>query len=243
MSGSQIIFFIVGLLFGSFGGVLVDRIPKGKSPTGRSKCPHCEKKLGATELIPVVSYMVLQGKCLHCKKSISIICPLAELGTGLLFIFALSLSSSLLEASLLALIFWLLLLITIVDAKTQLIPDLFNVPFLMLALCFHFLIGDFDYTGIGLALAFFGFQWGISFGKWVGSGDVLFAAGMGLLLRDWQMVAVALFISYVTGFIFISIGLLISKLHRKSHIAFGPFLVIGTIAALVYGERIIAILI
>ena len=82
-----IMIFMIGLSFGSFLNVVVYRLPKKKSLVSPpSSCPSCEEKLGFVELIPVLGYIILRGRCKHCASSISIRYPLVELAVGLLFL-------------------------------------------------------------------------------------------------------------------------------------------------------------
>ena len=79
-----VLVFSFGLCIGSFVNVVVDRLPKGKKITGRSHCEFCRKTLEATDLVPVVSFFLLKGRCRYCKKKLSWQYPLVELATGLL---------------------------------------------------------------------------------------------------------------------------------------------------------------
>src|SRR5687767_9492932 len=85
----EVFAILFGLAFGSFGNVLVYRLPLGKSLWGRSKCPSCRRKLTAMELIPVLSFLFLKGKCRSCKKRLSWQYPLVELASAGVFLFAL----------------------------------------------------------------------------------------------------------------------------------------------------------
>lgn len=236
------LFFIVGIVLGSFGNVLIIRLPVCKSIRGRSECPLCHHPLSLVELIPILSYIFLRGRCKHCSAPISIIYPLVELASGLLFLVAAITELSLLTAAFLALALWLLLLITIVDARTKGIPDIFNFPLLLVGVAYSSVAGTNPLSGILMGAGFFAVQWLLSFGRWVGSGDIILAAGIGALLGTWQMTLVMLFFAYVLGALIASVLLLTGKVNRKSHLAFGPFLALGAVLTLLFGEPMITVM-
>jgi len=229
----------IGLAFGSFGNVLIFRLPEHESITGRSHCPACHRTLAVWELFPVISFLVLRGKCSGCGKKISWQYPLIELATCLLFIFAIIQSNFFFwHALAFAFSLWLLLLIAIIDARTSLIPDILSVPFIILAIITQLAGHTFDATGMILGASFFGIQWLISRGAWVGSGDILLGLGIGALLGGWREVSIFLFFSYIIGACF-ALWVLSSK--RKGindAVPFGPFLVMGTFLTVVFGSAL-----
>jgi prepilin signal peptidase PulO-like enzyme (type II secretory pathway) len=146
-----IFFFLLGLCVGSFLNVLILRLPKKKKISGRSRCPYCKKKLSFKELIPVLSFVFLGGKCSSCKKPISLQYPLVELFTGLSFSFlfwqfyqsfkAQSSSPILLTLDFL---FWLifasfLIVIFMTDLKFYIVPDKIIYPAIFFAILYQFL--------------------------------------------------------------------------------------------------------
>ncbi|UPA22613.1 prepilin peptidase [Candidatus Peribacteria bacterium] len=233
---------ILGLVFGSFGNVLMDRVTSEKSMGGRSHCMSCHRILTPWELVPVISFCALRGKCYQCKAQIPWEYTLIELLGGALFVVAGMLTSyALLPALFLALALWSMLLIGIVDARTQLIPDLLTAVLGLSALLYHVFLGDVVWTGALLAFAFFGLQWALSRGHWVGSGDILLGIALGLLLGPWQYVVVMLMGAYIVGALLVSVLLGLGSISRTQHIAFGPFLVVGTVISLLFGEVILRV--
>lgn len=230
--------FLFGLIFGSFGNVLIYRLPQGKSIGGRSQCPKCNKTIEAICLIPVVSYLILRGKCRHCHKHISWQYPLVELGSGVLAVVAAFIAPTFTSALVLALALWILFLISVVDARIQGIPDIFNILFIALAFLYTTLAGEFDPLAFIIGVGFFASQWIVSKGKWIGSGDVLLALGLSALLGRGELVLFMLFVSYILGALVAAILLITKKITRKDYIAFGPFLASGTLVALITGDRI-----
>ena len=235
-------FFLLGLVFGSFGNVLIYRLPRGQSIWGRSHCPRCKKSIEPLCLIPVVSFLCLRGKCRHCKKKISWWYPGVELVSGLLAVAATFIAPSLLSAVVLAFALWMLLLIAVVDVHIQGIPDAFTILFIILAFLYTGLSGVFDILAFVIGVGFFGAQWVLSRGKWIGSGDVLLAVGLSALLGQRELVLFMLFSSYILGALVASVLLLTGRITRRDYIAFGPFLALGTLTALLMGERMMSCL-
>lgn len=239
-----LLFFVLGLVLGSLGNVLIERLPKNKKINGRSKCPKCKKPINNLDLIPILSFILLKGKCRHCSKKISVQYPLVELGSGILFVIALLITpESTLSASFLAVILWLMLVMSVIDLKTQSIPDALNIPFVILAIIYSYVTGYIPIIAPLIAAGFFFVQWRLSSGKWVGSGDIILAAGIGFLLGNWEYVLVMLGVSYIIGSLVALPLLLTNKKGKKEHLAFGPFLAVGTLVVLVYGDLILKILI
>ncbi len=262
------IIFIFGLVIGSFLNCVIYRLEKEESfLKGRSYCPHCKHQLSWQDLIPVLSFFILKGKCRYCGKPISYQYPLVEIGTGILFLlifnffgFAksceagqISISSfEILNLSYLLLISSLLIIIFVYDFKHYIIPD--RVVFPAIAIVFFYQLftnwnlgfnwnlelGIWSFIASAfLASGFFLSIILISRGAWMGLGDVKLAFLMGLLL-GFPNIIVALFLAFLIGAI-IGIGLIISKKKTvKSEVPFGPFLVIGTFIAMFWGEKIIS---
>jgi len=240
MNDIQLLFFIVGACLGSFGNVLIARLPKGMSLSGRSHCPQCKKTICAYDLIPLVSYIFLQGRCRSCKKSISLQYPVVELASGVLALLALAHTQTILTAVVLAISLWLLLLITVIDAHTRGIHDALSFPFIVSGIVYGSLTTGIEPLALVIGVGFFGVQWLVSGGKWVGSGDVILMIGISALLGYWEHVVLMIFIAYLSG-AFVASALLLSKRKtRRDHLAFGPFLALGTFVALFYSERILA---
>lgn len=234
------LFFLFGLALGSFGNVVAYRLPVRKSLGGRSHCPNCGRTLGILDLFPVLSWLFLRAKCRSCSRPISIQYPLVELAVALLFTGAAAYSSfDLLPSVFLGFVFWSMFLITLIDLRTQLIPDLLSLTLAVSGVAYTWsLYGTFTFTGAIAGLLFMGTLWGVSRGRWTGSGDVLLAGAIGLFLGHWPYMILSLMISYIIG-AFISLGLLIArKAGPNTHISFGPFLIAGALISFFFGEAI-----
>ena len=255
------IVFIFGLVIGSFLNCVIYRLALPNfSLKGRSYCPHCKHILYAQDLIPLLSFLILKGKCRYCQKKISLQYPLVEIATGLLFLLIFSFFDSLLFVCFLFLVSCFLIIIFVFDLKHYIIPDKIIFSAIFIVLLFRILeliqkqpYGEsltlFDpakfriqnlnpaFAGLGAA-AFFLFIFLFSRGRWMGFGDVKLAFLMGLFL-GFPNILVALFFAFLIGAI-IGIGLILAKRKTlKSEVPFGPFLVTSTFIALFWGEVII----
>jgi prepilin signal peptidase PulO-like enzyme (type II secretory pathway) len=237
------LFFLLGLLFGSFFNVAGLRIPKKQSIiTPPSHCPACRTRLTPRELIPVVSYLVNRGKCRTCKAVISPIYPVMELVTGLSF----SLVYDAYEFSpetLMGLLFAsLLVIITVSDLTYRLIPDRVIVPFLVLFLLLRlFIHPDYSYGNhlIGMAVGFglFLLLAVLSRGG-VGGGDIKLYAVVGLFLGT-PLLVLSVLLSTLSGTVYGVLLMLTKGAGRKTEIPFGPFIALGAMLSFLYGESII----
>lgn len=244
-----LIVFIFGLIVGSFLNCVIYRLEQKESfLKGRSYCPNCKHQLFAPDLIPVLSFLSLKGRCRYCRRPISWQYPLVELATGFVFTLVFHQFSTVGLAS--VVYFWaissFLIIIFLYDLKHYLISDKVIYTAIALSGAWYLISGifyakDFAFSALysaGLAALFFFLIVLVSKGKWMGEGDVKLAFFMGLFL-GWPKIIVALFIAFFTGAI-IGIGLMVLKKKTlKSEIPFGPFLVLGTFAALLFGEKII----
>ena len=240
-----IIFFILGLIIGSFLNAVIFRLPDGKSfLTGRSECRHCHRELGPTDLVPVLSFLFLRGRCRYCKQPISWQYPLVELATGIVFaLLCFRHGSAVGEAGLWAdLIFAaFLIVIGIYDFKHFLILDRIVVPAMVLALVWAGLGGHLlaSLYGALLVAGFFAAQYYISRGRWIGFGDVKLGIFLGLLL-GWQLSLLLLVLAYFLG---AATGLtLVFTGHKtmSSKLPLGSFLAISAIIVMLYGHGVLA---
>ena len=251
----NLIIFIFGASIGSFLNVLIDRLPKEESINGRSHCDFCGKKIAWYDLTPVFSFFILDGKTRCCKKKLSFQYPLIEIITGiaflLIFIFHFSFFNefSIINLSNLIIYFGIiscLIVIFVSDFKYHLISDYILLALLIFSLLLKLVIPaeagiqviGFDVlSGLIVCLPIFLIYF-ISKERAMGLGDVYLSAIMGFLL-GWQAGLVALYIAFITGAIFGVIAMILKHKKLKSKIAFGPFLVIGTVVMLGWGEKIL----
>ena len=247
----SIFIFILGLEVGSFLNVVIYRIHKKESfLKGRSYCPHCRHKLNWYDLIPLLSFVFLKGKCRYCKKSISIQYPLVEIATGILFltIFKFLGINEFSFLSFQSIYLWYLLVIIsisiiifVYDLKHLLISDVLIYSATGIVLLYRLInLQDLKISFLSAigAMLFFLFIFLISKGKWLGFGDVKLVFFMGLFL-SFPNILVALFLSFLIGAIIGVAMISFKKGTLKSEVPFGPFLITGTYLALFFGEKIV----
>ncbi|MFA6255504.1 MAG: prepilin peptidase [Patescibacteria group bacterium] len=240
MEALFVLFF--GLVIGSFLNVVICRLGHKKSfIAGRSACPKCHKKIVWYDNIPLLSYLILQGRCRQCGKSISWQYPSVELATAIIFL-CLFLNFGLSAQFFVALIFSsFLLVIFVYDLKHYLILDQVIIPAAVIAFLANIFLGFSIWSLIIAALVgagFFALQFIVSSGQWVGDGDIRLGALMGLML-GWPLLLVALFLAYLIGAIFGLILIALNKKKMSSQIPFGPFLSGATFLTFIYGQDLL----
>ncbi len=255
-----ILLIILGAAFGSFLSVIIHRVEKQQKGIiiGRSRCPHCRKTLSATDLVPILNYVYLRGKCRYCKKPISPIYFFLEITSALVFVLLYLKFPFITEygagayginnATLLQYFFYALNGIFLIgiffhDLQYTNIPDIFLWPFMGISLISSLVMKNVDFPNLIIAVAlaalFFGGQRLLSKGQWLGEGDVYVGIGMALLF-GWKLLIVAIVLTYVLGAIISILLLMLKKVERKSKIPFAPFMVFGSFATLLYGQEILA---
>lgn len=238
--------FIFGLLIGSFLNVCIYRIPRDESIVfPPSHCTVCGTQVKAYDLIPVLSYIILRGKCRRCKTSISIRYPIIEIITAIFYIVIykyFGLTFFLIKYTIMV---SFLIIISIIDFDTQDVYAITTYPAIILGIVFsitgkYFFNDDFSNYLFGLivAIGIIGFIVLITRGRGMGAGDIEIAAIIGVFL-GFKNTLIAIFLAFMIGAIYGIILILKNSKKRKEAIAFGPFLFIGSVIALFYGSKII----
>lgn len=257
--------FVFGLAIGSFLNAVIYRLEKGESALrGRSYCPHCKHQLVWYDLIPLLSFVLLKGRCRYCQGKISLQYPLVELAAGFLFVAVFwfgipwpgqgvdNLTKLSFQQVLGLLYFWAvvstLIVIFVYDLKHFLIPDkilLLAIGIVALWKIFEFLEIETPVPLITSLLAGFGASafflavYLVSQGRWMGFGDVKLAFLLGLFL-GWPFILVALFAAFCLGAIVGLVLIAFKKKGLKSEVPFAPFLIIGTAIAFFFGSNILS---
>ncbi|HZX49790.1 MAG TPA: prepilin peptidase [Candidatus Paceibacterota bacterium] len=240
--------FIGGLLVGSFLNAVIYRLEKNESALkGRSYCPRCKHQLAWDDLIPLVSFALLGGRCRYCKGRISPQYPIVEIATALLFAAFFVLQT---EHVFYLLYLWvvtsLLIVLFVYDLRHYILPDKILLPAIGIVLGYRVFevwgLGfawDLRFVVSGFAAALFFFAiFALSRGRAMGFGDVKLALCMGLFL-GWPNIAVALFAAFFAGAVAGIALILFKKKGMKSEVPFGPFLIAGTFVALFWGKLIV----
>ncbi len=234
---------VFGLCIGSFMNVVVYRLPEGKFfSQSRSFCPACGTTLRWMDLLPVVSYVLLKGKCRYCGGRISVRYPLVEAFCGFLAVFCFMRFGFDWKTPLVFAVLMILVAVTLIDFDTMEIPDSLVIALIPLALA-----GIWCYRDISLLERIIGF-FVISLPLTVitviikdafGGGDIKLMAVCGFLL-GWKFTLLAFVVSLILGG-GVAVYLLISKKSRAgAHMAFGPYLCVGLALALFFGNEIIS---
>jgi leader peptidase (prepilin peptidase)/N-methyltransferase len=257
-----------GLMVGSFLNVVIHRVPammergwkqqcaelRGEEPVSdepynllspRSACPHCQHAISARENIPVISYLLLRGKCSACHAAISPRYPIIEAVSAMLCGFAAWHFGFGLTAVGAIILIWALLALTAIDLDTQLLPDDITLPLIWAGLLFN-LYGAFASLPDALMGAVFGYLalWSVYWlfklvtGKeGMGYGDFKLLAALGAWL-GWQLLPLIIILSSMVGAV-VGITLIVAVKHgRDIPIPFGPYLAGGGLIALFWGQTL-----
>ena len=235
--------FLLGLATGSFLNVCIWRLPRDESIIRPgSHCPACSSPLGIRDLVPVLSWLILQGKCRFCSARISPRYPAVELLTGALFLYSFLHYGPSWDMVTAMVFSAFMVAITFIDLDHQIILD-----GMLVLLAASGMVLQLVTDGIGFWSMWLGALVGgglllllaiVSRGG-MGGGDVKFAAALGFWL-GWPGILLGLFIGFVSGG-FISLLLLVTGLlGRKDFIPFGPFIALGGWIAFLYGKKILA---
>jgi leader peptidase (prepilin peptidase)/N-methyltransferase len=259
--------FVLGACLGSFAGAMAWRIEKGKGVVReRSQCEHCGHMLGILDLIPILSWLVLRGRCRYCRRAIGPTPLLLELAMGGLFVLsylAWPLSDTLPLAStlqvvpvfdIITLLVWyvaltLLAILFVYDLRHSILPDVITWPLAGVGL----LLGVLRYLGADMSLAqvvtelalglvpitgVYGLLWLVSRGAWIGLGDVKLGLFLGFAL-GWQAALLCLVLANFIGCLVILPAMLVGRLSGQSRIPFGPFLITAGVIAFLFGTKMV----
>lgn len=277
MVGMAIAVGVLGLIFGSFVNALVWRLHEqeelaeghetpsshrtGRNAAelsilqGRSMCPKCHHQLAARDLVPLISWLTLRGRCRYCHESIAWQYPAVEAVTGLLFVASfLWRPDGFAAAGAIGFGFWLLFLtgfvaLAVYDLKWYLLPDRIVFPLMFLAFAqiaidVFLVAGGWGAAAHALAAAvclsgLFFLLHTFSRGTWIGFGDVKLAIVLGLLAGDLPRIILLLFGAALLGTA-VAVPLLVrGKANAKTPLPFGPFLLASTYLTVIFGEKII----
>ncbi len=235
----SVLFFIFGVVIGSFLNVCAYRIPRGISVAqGRSMCPQCEHTLGGRDLVPVFSYLFLRGKCRYCGERISPRYACVELATGILFLLVFLTFGFAWQSVLGCAFVSVLVVVTLIDWDTREIPDRMHIIIAALAIFIILLNPSGWYWHlIGAAVVSLPMLLIAIFTGGFGGGDIKLMAAAGLYL-GMAHVLVAFFVGAIAAVVYAMVMMARKKLDRKSMIAFGPFLSVGCVVALLAGTQV-----
>ncbi len=241
----------LGMIIGSFLNAVLFRLHHGISLWGYSACPNCRHRLGAKDLIPVFSYLLLGGRCRYCRKEIAWSYPAVEAASAILFLLIwlrfpsneVLISAS--AAGMLGLqwaIGAILLLIFVFDLRYYLIPD----SLVAAGAAAAFFLRSLDpgtslldgAAGAVLVSGFFGILYYVSDGKWIGLGDVKLGIFLGLILGFGMSLAMLL-LAYVSGAVIGVALVILRKKNMQSILPFGTFLTPSAFVVMLWGRELV----
>jgi leader peptidase (prepilin peptidase)/N-methyltransferase len=272
------VLIIFGLLLGSFAGASVWRLrarqlvedraegekvdskeykrllplTKARIRDDRSRCLHCEHPLAWYDLLPLVSWLSLGGKCRYCRAKIGWFEPLMEIGVAVFFALSFWLWPQSLDSAVMVFYFiaWLvagvlLAILFAYDLKWFLLPDVIVFPLvavggvmaiIKIATASNLVTAFISAAGAVAILSglYYLLHW-ISKGLWIGFGDVKLGLALALLLSDWRLAFIALFAANLIGCFIVIPAMLLKKLTRTTRVPFGPLLIIGAVIAMLGG--------
>lgn len=215
-------------------------------------CPNCKHTLAWYDLLPVVSWVIVAGKCRYCKKPISLQYPLVEVLTAFLFVLSytywphgISFTGGIL------LLLWLVILVILValavyDLKWMLLPNKLIYPLIAVcALSRLVYAGNYwnptlqGFWGVVCLAGLFYALFQISGGKWIGGGDVKLAVALGLLVGGPVEALLLLFVASLLGSVVTIPLIVIHKKRYSSRVPFGPFLIVATVIVYIFGATLI----
>jgi leader peptidase (prepilin peptidase)/N-methyltransferase len=234
---------VLGLLVGSFLNVVVWRLPRGESLVRpRSQCPQCGTPIKPYDNVPVLSWLLLRGRCRNCGAPISARYPLVEAVTGALFVAVVLGRDGALDVVLGLLLVTALVPITLIDLDRRLIPNAITLPAAVAALVAAVAL-DVSFVPeqliAGAAAGGFFLLAALAYPRGMGMGDVKLAGMLGLYLG--RAVAPAVFIALIAGVLVggVIMARLGAREGRKAAVPFGPFLALGALIAMFVGDGLV----
>lgn len=234
----------------------VAKLQKKPIHTDRSVCLHCGHELKWYDLLPILSWVALRGKCRYCHKKIGWFEPLIELGVAAFFIISFLFWPNTLDSTyaVMQFIIWLvagvgLAILFAYDAKWYLLPNRVVFPLIGLGALSAFMkVAEANFTLFSIGsvvvacVVLSGLYYAVyivSRQQWVGFGDVKLGLALALLLADWQLAVLALFLANLVGTLIFLPALLGGKVKSKAHIPFGPLLITGWFISGLFGAKIL----
>ncbi len=239
---APVLLFVFGLFVGSFLNVVIARLPERRSiVTPRSACLHCGAPIPWRDNVPLLSFALLGGRCRHCRARISWRYPVVEAATGCLFALALWRHGLSLDLASALFLLAALVAVTGIDLDHQIIPDVITLPGIAVGLAWSLATGHPRWLDAIVGAAVGGglfFLIIVASGGGMGGGDMKLGAMLGAFL-GWRLLLVGVMVSVLAGGVVAIALLALGRRGRKDAVPFGPFLALGGIVALLWGERIL----
>ena len=252
---NSFLIFILGACLGSFSNVCIYRLPKNKQiVSGRSFCPRCKKKINWFDNLPLISFLILNGKCRKCKKVISLRYFIVEIATGIIFLLIYLNYNDLSTIIFLSVLSLIYIIIFFIDLENFIIPNSLNFSVMAIALFKNFLpnfntsfIHEINQSIIGGMVGYLSIWLIIYLYKVIkkidgmGLGDAKLMAGIGLLF-GWQSIPFVLFVSSILGLIFVVPSLIKKEKTMRTEIPFGPFIILACLIYFAQGDLLYSLI-
>lgn len=239
---------IFGLIVGSFSNVCIYRIPRNESIIyPASHCPNCRNGILAKDNIPLLSYILLKGRCPNCGSRISIKYPVVEFLTGLVYVIIYQIYGVSVQSLIYIILSSALIIIAFIDLDEQVIPEVISLPGIVVGLILSFFVHHISFVNSALGIVLGGgiilvirLAGSLIFKKEsMGIGDIELAAMIGAFL-GWRYITISLFLGFFLGAL-TGIFLILSKIKsREDAVPFGPFIILGSFITLLWGEKILS---
>ena len=243
-----ILLFILGLIVGSFSNVCIYRIPRNESIIyPASHCPKCSTTILAKDNIPLLSYILLKGRCRNCGSRISIQYPVVEFLTGLVYVIIYQIYGLSVQSLIYIILSSALIIIAFIDLNELVIPEVITLPGMVIGFILSFFVPYLSFIDSALGVVIgggiilvIGLVGSVIFKKEaMGGGDVKLAAMIGAFL-GWKYAIISLFLGFFLGAL-TGIFLVLSRVKsREDVIPFGSFIVLGSLITLLWGEKILS---
>ena len=243
-----ILLFILGLIVGSFSNVCIYRIPRNESIIyPASHCSKCRTTILAKDNIPLLSYILLKGRCRNCGSRISIQYPGVEFLTGLVYVIIYQIYGLSVQSLIYIILSSALIIIAFIDLNEQVIPEVISLPGIVVGLILSFFVHHISFVNSALGIVIGGgiilvirLAGSAIFKKEaMGGGDIKLAAMIGAFL-GWRYIIISLFLGFFLGAI-AGIFLIMSKIKSKEDVVpFGPFIILGSFITFLWGKNILS---
>jgi len=245
---NDVLIFILGLIVGSFSNVCIYRIPRNESIIyPASHCPKCRSKIKPVDNIPLLSFILLKGRCRNCKSKISIQYPVVEFLTGLTYLIIYLIYGLSIQSLIYIILSSALIIIAFIDLNEQIVPDVISLPGIVIGFILSFFVPYISFINSALGvlvgggiILIIGLAGSVIFKKEaMGGGDVKLAAMIGAFL-GWRYIIISLFLGFFLGALTGIFLILLKIKSREDVVPFGPFIVLGSFITLLWGEKIIS---
>ena len=244
----MILILILGLIVGSFGNVCIYRIPRNESIIyPASHCPKCRTTIKPVDNIPLLSYILLKGRCRNCGSKISIQYSIVEFLTGIIYLIIYLIYGLSIQSLIYIILSSALIIIAFIDLNELIVPDVISLPGIAAGLILSFFVPYISFINSALGVVIgggiiliIGLVGSMIFKKEaMGGGDIKLAAMIGAFL-GWRYTIISLFLGFFLGAL-AGIFLILSKIKsREDMVPFGPFIALGSLITLLWGEKILS---